>query len=151
MEIRTILKSIFIFAGIFWLLPACSVLPEADLVEGDERERIIAAADPIADNLFLGMNKHDYSIFSRDFDDMLKKALDENSFKEMSVFFDPKIGAYVSRELDKIQTVDTLYVLTYTARFEDDEKVAFQLSLRPYEDTYQIAGLYFDSVKLRGK
>lgn len=130
---------------------ACSALPQVSTVADEERNRVVSAADPLADNLFQAMNNNDYAAFSRDFDDPMKKALDEKAFNEMIQFFSPRIGRYLSRNVEKVEMIDTLYVISYNARFEDEESVSVRLSLRLIEDTYQVAGLWFDSPKLREK
>jgi hypothetical protein len=128
----------------------CDLMPQVSPVDGEERDQVLALAEPVADNLLQAMNTADYPGFSRDFDNTMKKSLDEKGFKEMLQFFNPKIGAYVSREVEKVEHVDTLYVVTYNAKFEQEESVAVRLSLRQ-GDPIQVAGLYFDSPKLREK
>jgi hypothetical protein len=148
---KTKLYLSFLAGLVLLLLSSCSAMPQVSKVEGDERDQVIAAADPIADSIFEGMNQQDYAAFSRDFDPEMKKSLNEKAFSELTAFFAPKIGDYQSREVEKTEMVDAIYVITYNARFEDEEKVTVRLSLRPVDDTYQVAGLWFDSPKLREK
>ena len=129
-------------------LAACSYMPQAELVEGAESEQVIQMAEPIAVNLLQGLNDQDYLTFSRDFDDTMKKALDQKSFTEMAATFAEKIGNYQSLEVEKVERIENLYVVTYKARYEKEEAVSIRLTIREGEPT-QVAGLWFDSPKLR--
>jgi len=130
------------------IISACSLLPQINPVEGQERDSVIALANPLADNLFQGMGEGNYALFSRDFDTAMKKALDEKAFNEMVRAFTPKIGLYQSREVEKVELVDTVYAITYLVKFEKEDAVSVRLSVRQ-GDPPLVAGLYFDSPKLR--
>lgn len=129
-------------------LAGCMFMPQVDTVEPEEQDEILEISEPIADNLLEGMNTSDYAVFSRDFDDAMKKALDEDAFEEMTQEFSGKIGAYQSRILDHMERIENLVTVVYTAQFENEEEVTIRLTLREGEP-YQVAGLYFDSPKLR--
>lgn len=133
-------------AGI--LLTNCALLPQITTVEGEEHDQIITLGEPLADNIFSAINNGNYSQFSRDFDEVMKKALDEKAFNEMIQVFIPKIGLYQSRTIEKVELVDTIYVITYRAKFEKEDPVYVRLSLRQGAKL-QVAGLYFDSPRLR--
>lgn len=153
MKHNTILQSLLLILAL--LLPgavaACSALPQISAVEGAERDQAVALAEPMADVIFQGMNTADYTLFAQDFDDEMKKALTEAAFNEMMQAFTPKIGAYQSREVVKVEVIDeVVYVISYQARFEKEDAVAVRLSVRK-GDPAQVAGLYFDSPKLREK
>jgi len=126
-------------------------MPKASPVEGQEREQVLAAAEPVADTLFNGMNDGDYAVFSHDFDPTMKKALDEKAFTEMAQSFSQKIGQYQSRQVMKVEQIENLYSITYQARFEKEDPVSVRLTLRQETPTspMQVAGLWFDSPKLR--
>lgn len=139
---------LFVFGFVILGIVGCSALPQISVVEGQESDRIIALGDPLADNLFQGLSEENYSMFSRDFDSAMKKALDDKAFHEMARTFTAKIGRYQSRQVEKVERVDTLYVITYQVKFEKEDPVSMRLSLRQ-EETLLVAGLYFDSPKLR--
>ncbi len=129
-------------------ISGCSFLPKSEPVEGTEREQALAVGEPLADNLFKGLSNQDYAAFSRDFDETMKKAMDEKAFNEMSQVFDAKIGAYQSREVQQVERVENLIVITYQGQFAKEANVDIRLTYR--EGTQpQIAGLWFDSPKLR--
>lgn len=126
----------------------CAVLPKAVAIEGSERDRVLQQSEPIADEMFNAMNEHDYAGFSKYFDETMKKALDENAFNTMTRTFDDKIGAYLSREVEKVESVENLYVVSYKARYEKEEVVSVRLTVRD-GDPVQVSGLWFDSPMLR--
>jgi hypothetical protein len=131
-------------------LAGCQVLPQVSMVEGQEREDFLVISEPMADNLFTGLNTNNYEVFSRDFDTAMKKALNEKSFAEMEQFFSEKLGAYQSRTIDKVERAETILTVTYTARFEHEEAVSVRLSVRETNPP-ELASLWFDSPKLREK
>jgi hypothetical protein len=135
------------------LLSGCSSLPKASPIEGQQREQVLASAEPIADNLFKGMNDADYATFSRDFDTAMKKALDEKAFNDLVQNLGQKIGRYQSRQVEKVEQIQGLDTINYTAQFEKDNPVSVRMILRPATSTtpMQITGLWFDSPKLRAQ
>jgi hypothetical protein len=135
------------------MVVGCSLMPTSKPVEGQEREQVIASVEPLADNLFKGLNDADYTTFSRDFDPEMKKALAEKAFSQMAETFSQTVGKYQSRQVEKIEQIENLYAITYIARFEKENPVSIRLTVRqPTTATpLQVAGLWFDSPKLRTK
>jgi hypothetical protein len=133
------------------LLAGCSAMPKSSPVEGQQREQVLASSEPVADNLFKGMNDTDYATFSRDFDSAMKKGLDEKAFNTLTQTFSQKIGKYQSRQIEKVEQIENLYTVTYQAQFEKENPVSVRLTLRQATATtpMQVAGLWFDSPKLR--
>lgn len=143
-----VLVLVLILPGL--LLAGCSAMPQITTLEGAERDSAVTLADPVADNVFAGMNEGDYTKFARDFDSTMAKALNEKAFSEMTQTFDERIGKYQSREVTKVERVDMVFVVHYSADFEKEKDVAVSLSVRD-SDPPQVAGLWFDSPKLREK
>lgn len=132
------------------LIAGCSTMPQITTLEGEERDAAVTLAEPLAENIFVAMNEGDYTKFSRDFNENMIKALKEQNFNEMKQTFDDRIGLYQSREVTNVQRVDQVYVITYTAVFEKESDVSINLSVSE-TDPPQVAGLWFDSPKLREK
>jgi len=145
-------KSLLIITAslLLLVLAGCMFMPQVTTVEPEEQDEILEISEPIADNLLDGMNANDYAAFSRDFDDKMREALDEDAFQELIQQFSGKIGAYQSRTLDHMERIENLVTVVYKAQFEKEEEVTIRLTLREGEP-YQVAGLYFDSPKLREK
>lgn len=141
---------ILLVCAVFGSLAGCSAMPQVTTLEGAERNDAVTLADPVADNVFAGMNEGDYTKFARDFDTTMAKALNEKAFDEMMQTFDERLGKYQSREVTKVERVDQVVVVHYSADFEKESDVSVSLSVRE-SDPPQVAGLWFDSPKLREK
>lgn len=141
---------LLLIAACLALLAGCSAMPEITTLEGAERDAAVKLAEPFADNVFTGMNAGEYAKFSRDFNETMIKALKERDFAEMKRTFDDRIGLYQSREVTSVQRIDQVYAITYSADFEKESDVSVTLSVS-LTDPPQVAGLWFDSPKLREK
>ena len=149
---RSIPKMFLLFLTAALLLVILSSCAGADsiLIEGAERDQVLAYAEPIADNLFQGMQELDYAVFARDFDPIMKKAMDEKGFREMMRTINPVIGPYQSRQVANVEEVGKYVAVTYTVRYELEEAVSWRVVLTP-GDVNQVSGLWYDSTKLRVK
>lgn len=119
----------------------------AALTDAD-REAVLSYAEPMTDNLLAGFNAGDYATFARDFNAKMREALNEAAFEATRTDILGKIGAYVSREVSRIEKQQGLIVVVYTARFEKEDGVTVRVVFEPTGD-HRIAGLWFDSPKLR--
>ncbi|MCL4561025.1 MAG: DUF3887 domain-containing protein [Chloroflexi bacterium] len=123
----------------------------AKTLEGSDRDAVLAYSEPIADNLFQGMNSGDYATFSRDFNDQMLKGIPEATFTSS---FLPnivgKLGKYVSRQVDSVTEIGSNVLIVYTAKFEQDDNVTVRLSLEQ-ADPHHVSGLYFSSPTLSQK
>ncbi len=146
------LSKLFFFLAAALLLAGCTIAPKSTPVpvEGQERDQILAKAEPIAEHVFLGMRDHDYATFSSDFDATMQKAETQAAFNQMMAKIDPIIGAYQSRQVAKVEKVGTHVAVTYTTKYELENPVTWRIVLTP-GDTMQVAGLWYDSPKLRGQ
>jgi hypothetical protein len=115
---------------------------------GSDRDAVLAYSEPIADNLFQGMNSADYATFSRDFNDAMLKGIPEDTFNN-SLLPDVvgKLGKYVSRQVESVTQIGNNVLIIYTAKFENDDNVVVRLSLE-LADPHKVSGLYFTSQTL---
>jgi hypothetical protein len=132
------------------LLAGCNTGPRPVLLEGQERDDILAKVEPLTDEIFAGMNARDYALFSRNFDPKMKAAMDEYAFLAMVDDIQGKVGPVVSREVRKVERVGEFIAVTYNARFEQEESVSWRVVVRP-GDPLQVSGLWYDSPKLRAQ
>ena len=130
------------------VLTACTAGPKVEPVEGADREAVLAYSEPMTDNLLAGMNAGDYAAFSRDFTADMKKAMPESSLAGIKTSITDKIGAYVSREVDRVEKVGEHYRVLYKAKFEQDDAVQMLMTFTMSEP-HQLAGLFFTSDKLK--
>lgn len=119
-------------------------------IEGQERDQILAQAEPLVDNLYQAMLVRDYPAFSKDFDDAMLKAMPESSFSQMMDTIDPKIGNYQSRQVAKVEKVGKYVAITYTAKYEREEAVTWRFVMTP-SDPLRLSGIWYDSPRLRTK
>ncbi len=131
-------------------LAGCATAPKSTpvAVEGQERDQILAKAEPVAEHVFQGMREHDYATFSGDFDATMKRLEDPTAFDNMMKKIDPLIGQYQSRQVAKVEKVGKYVAVTYTTKYELEDPVTWRIVLTP-GDTMQVSGLFYDSAKLR--
>lgn len=120
----------------------------AQQLSSADREAVLLYAEPMTDNLLAGLNAGDYSTFARDFNAKMREALRESAFATTRATIVDKIGAYVSREVTRIEQRDGFIVVIYKARFENEAGVTVRVVFEPASE-HRIAGLWFDSPRLR--
>jgi len=130
------------------LLSGCSAAPKAVVLDGADKDAVLAFSEPSTDNLFSGFNAGDYAVFARDFDTDMQKAIDEKGFASLQASITPKIGKYLTRTVSSVEQVGEHYRLIYRAEFEQDANVKVTLVFRMAEP-HQVAGLFFNSSKLK--
>ena len=118
---------------------ACSSQP-AVYAEGDQKDQAVAAADPAAEDILNGMQKSDYELFHKDFDDTMLKSLTEDSFNKMVAQFSA-YGAFKSKELINVQVVSTYYRVNYKLTYEN--KVLTMGVVIPQSGDAKVSGLWF--------
>jgi len=123
--------------------------PDAIELTGDAREAVLSYADPIADNLLAGFNEDDYDRLARDFSEIMENQFPPAVVAQSRGLVTQKIGRYRSREPKQVFKKGPYRVVTYTAAFEHEAGVTVTLSLLDYQGTPLVAGLWFDSPKLR--
>jgi len=131
------------------LLAACGPA-DVTILEGTERDAVLAYSEPAADNLFTAINNNDFAGFHRDFDTSMLKAMDEAAFGQIQNQLLPKIGKYVSRQVKSVELSGKYHTVIYEAVFEQDDPVTVRLVFNSEEDD-KVSGLWFDSAKLRQK
>ena len=136
------LLSLFLLIAIL-LLSACSAQqPKSTVIEGAQRDKVLAYADPIADNLLTGMANNDYAAFSKDFNQKMKDAMGPDSLQKLRDQLDPRIGQYQSRQAEQVLDYGDLVTVTYNGVFEKAKNVKILLTFTKAEP-HQVAGLYF--------
>ena len=116
-----------------------------------DREAVLAYSEAKTDNLLAGFNNNDYPTFSRDFDDAMKKSMDQSAFSGLlQDMIKGRIGRYVSRQMSTITRDEKFITVVYNAAFEQETGVTMRVVFTASED-HLITGLWFDSPKLRQK
>ena len=122
------------------LLTACA--PKQTPLTGADRDAVLIYSEAMTDNLLAALNSGDYAAFSRDFDADMLKAMDADQFAALKADRDAKLGAYISREVTDVLTMDDFIVVVYAAVFEKEPEVFVRVVFH-LEEPHQISGLWF--------
>ena len=131
-------------------LSACIPGPKVTPLEGDQRDQVLAYSEEMADHLLAAMNAGDYAAFSRDLAPAMVQAMPEKEFNKMLATLTPRIGAYQSRQVSRVDLIGGDIAVTYQAQYELEEEVSVRLVFSSTEP-HQVTGLWFDSPNLRKK
>ncbi len=138
---------ILLFVGIITVVAVTLPQPPPAL-SGSARDSALAFSEPETDNMMAGINANDYATFSRDFDDKMKASITPAQFANLEQTVVGKIGKYVSRQVADVQQSGDFVTVIYTAKFENDDPVTITVAFHAAAP-HQIAGLHFNSAKLR--
>ena len=114
-------------------------------LSGVERAAVLAFSEAITDNMFAGLAANDYAAFSRDFDNDMYERAPATEFSAWKEGLEEVIGAYLSRNVDKVTQSDEFYVVTYQATFEKEEPVTVTIAF--HASDHSIALLSLESEK----
>jgi hypothetical protein len=106
----------------------------------------------ITENIMLAINSNDFSKYSSDFDPTMKQAMTQQAFDQVRSSITGKIGMYVPGSLKFSQAASqTKYIVViYTCKFADEPAdVIITISFQSIDGKNLVAGLYFNSPKLR--
>ena len=109
-------------------------------------------ADAIAEGILQAINENDYAGYTEHFDEAMKNAIPESVFQQTGTAIKEKIGDYVSKTFWKVTTQEGYTIVVYKAKFSQEPKdVTVRVVFREISGEIYVAGLWFDSPKLRGK
>lgn len=134
-----------VLLGLLLGLSACG--PAA--LKADAAQPYLDFADPIADQLLIGLANNDYAAFSQDFaasfDSRLSAALTESNFTDMQAKLTQQLGKFEQREAGKVYPVEQngtkFLTIVYPVRFEK-ATLAMRLTLND-DAEHKVSGLYF--------
>jgi hypothetical protein len=127
------------------MITACSQSTTSSLPEP-------SYAKASTENIMKAINENDYTLFSRDFDQTMKQAMNQQAFDQVRTTLSAKVGSYVPGSLEFNQTaVQADYtVVSYTAKFTNEpENVIVTITFKTIDGNNLVSGLYFNSPKLR--
>lgn len=108
--------------------------------------------DTMAEEALLAFNNGDYAAYSEHFDETTKMAITKEVFEGTRDFIKKRVGDYKSKKVTKVQVEGVKTTVTYKATFSDEpDGVNFMIIFQEKEGGVYIAGLSFDSPKLRGQ
>jgi len=118
-------------------------------VTGDIKSEVIGYADPVTDNLMEGFNENNYSKYSRDFSEVMKRSLTATNFDSQREDIISRIGLYLSRRNPKVYERGKFIWAEYYAEFEKETSVQVRVVFAKEDPDHLVEGLWFDSPKLR--
>ncbi len=124
------------------LLAGCSSGPKGTQLDGDALDEALKYLDPAADNMLAGLKANDYAMFSRDFDDVMKTAIDETKFGALYRQLNDQIGEYQSRTLTRVTDFGDYVTAEYAGVFAKSDKVNIVVTASKTEP-HKLSGLYF--------
>jgi len=141
-------------AGLIAIVMIASVVFFAGCVEKNRVDvaQVREYADPITENILLGMNEGNYTKYSEQFDQTMKNAMPEAVFNETNAIIQSKIGDYVSKKFWKVESKDQFTIAYYKAKFtQEPEDVIVKVIFQEIMGEMNVSGLWLDSPKLRKK
>ena len=123
---------------------------EAEII-GEEKDKILEYAEPMVDSILKGYNEANFELYSKDFDEAMRKAITESVFHNTRSFISSKIGFYVSKSSSRIYRKEKFIAVIYEADFEKEKGVTVRVVFQKYGEKNMVTGLWFNSPKLRGQ
>lgn len=109
----------------------------------------VSFAEPVAENMLTAINEGDYSKFSGDFDDTMKKKIDEAAFKQTRDLLKTKIGDYQSKTFTAAQSDSKYTGVVYNAKYTNEPDGAkITISFSQKDGKYLVSGFFINSPKL---
>lgn len=113
--------------------------------------QVRAYADPMTENALASLTKNDYAGFSRDFDNTMKQAINQDAFDGLYQLIKTKVGDYRTKEFVQASESKGFMVVIYKANYSLETGVTITISFHEVGGKTLIGGLYLDSPKLRAQ
>ena len=88
------------------ILSSCTAakapLIEPNVLEGTNKDAVIETLKPTADSLLAGLIGNDYELFSKDFNDDVRKGMDEAAFDALTGLLAEKLGGFQTSEITTV-------------------------------------------------
>ncbi|MHC1739744.1 MAG: DUF3887 domain-containing protein [Anaerolineaceae bacterium] len=139
MKIKNSILVSFIALLALLMVAGCAT-PAPVYAEGEAKDKAVATADPLAKDIFDGIQQNDFALYTKDFDEGMLKASTKESFDAMIKQFAP-YGNLKSSELINVQIVSTYYRVNYKLTF--DNTVITMGVVIPNDGTAKVSGLWF--------
>jgi len=125
-------------------LAACQKSESGTVLTGADKDAVLAFTEPKTDNLIAGLKAGDYTVFSKDFDTVLKNYMPEGNFEILKQDRDAKLGGYVSRQVYQVvEGYNGFDTVIYDAVFERDKDVIMRVVFRAGEP-HEVSGIWFN-------
>ena len=119
-------------------------LIEPNVLEGTKKDAVIETLKPTADSLLVGLISNDYELFSKDFNDDVRKGMDEVAFDTLTSLLAEKLGGFQTSEITTVLQESQYSTLVYSLKYDDGNEVIMRIVFSR-TDPPKIAGIWFDS------
>jgi hypothetical protein len=129
-------------------MASCSgttTLPDAD------GRAFADSVDAIVENALDGLSENDFEKHTSDFDDDMKKSIDEVAFPQVYDEIIGKLGLYQSRTFVRVDAQGSFYIVYYSAVFENEPEASIRFVFNKDDPDHKISGMWFDSPLLRSQ
>ena len=104
---------------------------------------------PIVENIFIAINNRDYTNYSKDLSDDMKKLVTDIAFKDQVKLIKKTIGDYESCIFLKATEKQGFIKALYKCKFSDEPKdVMVTITFKKDDSTHKVQGLFISSPKL---
>ncbi|MFH2137526.1 MAG: hypothetical protein ABII88_03325 [Candidatus Omnitrophota bacterium] len=115
----------------------------ADVIGNTDKE-VQEIANPLLDNILVGLAEDSYEKYSQNFDDTLKETISAARFKEIDIQIQEWVGNYLYREYLGFLTKGQMTVIFWKGVFDKaKDDVLIKLVVSKRGDKYLITGLWF--------
>jgi len=111
--------------------------------------QLLSYAGPVTENILVSLSNNDYTGFIKDMNTTMKAAESQKAFDQLYDLLNSRAGNYVSKEFENAANQQEYIVIRYLAVYAD-EPAGVWITIS-FDKAQQVAGLYFDSPKLRTK
>ncbi len=123
----------------------CSSFKE---LTGAEADAVLAYAEPRGETIITGFENDDYETFSTDMDAKLLEAMTLGQFESFDQTLEEKLGAYVSREVERVEDRKEYTAVLYRLTYEKSDEVIMTLVFTK-EEPHLLSGLWVNAPELR--
>ncbi len=116
-------------------------------------EDVKSFAHPLTEMALVAFDTSDFAAIAPTFTEDMQAALPESQFLSLAKQLKELIGDYVRNSIKYVSASQkgTIITVLYEATYTNDSPVQITISFEQVAGEYKIAGIYFNSAKIRGK
>ena len=119
-------------------------IPAGAAPVGADNQQVKSIAEPILDNLLVGFNKGNYAQFSKNFDNTMRKTINEKKFEQVRGDLLKKWGKYKTKKYLGFLNQEAYTLVLWKGAFADTKNdILIKLVLSKRQDKVYVAGLWF--------
>jgi hypothetical protein len=129
------------FFSLFFFFIITFIVSDPILQDNNQIEKL---ATPILENILLGIEKQDYKMYSKDFDESMKKASPESKFKDDREQIISRVGLINEKTYLGFLNKEYYTLILWKGKSDkSDDDLLIQLACSKQNDKIFIIGLWF--------